>query len=312
MTTWLTRQCTVYIIPALIAGGAALAGTAINAISQGVTNRRNRQRQDELNEQAQENWQKEFDYQKYINENQYRIQAKDQALAGINPIAANGGSLQGFSAQAGQTYSDQQAPQIDTTGLQNALLQHAQLKWQSKENEKNRENAKEIAEINADASKYGADTSAGASKYSTDTQAAIAAENRKAQKQITDLDRASREKVAKWSNETQKALQEAQQEWQDSEDHAEAAKRLQKALEDAYDYGRELEAMKHLYITADGSKYRLDDYLKMLEIDLRAYENSPARRSEDAIYRGVDRVTNLLKAITGAESPRPSTNPRRR
>ena len=300
----------------LIGSGLAAAASGANAGFQGIRGKKNRELQKEFNEQQQKNWQAQFDYQKYINENQYRIQARDQALAGINPIAANSGSLQGFSATAGGQAAQSEAPQIDATGALSMLSQSMQLKHDSYERAKDRKNAKDIAEINAEASKYGSDTSSEASHYSSDVQAAIAAENRKTQKQIADdnratqtaisnMDRQSREKIAGWSNETQKEIQKAQQMWTDSDDHREAAKKLQKALEEAYDYGRELEAMKHLYITADtGEKYRLDDYLKILEADARAYENSPTRRSEDAIYRGLDRIIQIFGTIAGVATRR--------
>lgn len=296
----------------LIGSGIAAASGAANSVFAGVRGKKNREAQERYNAQQQKNWQEQFDYQKYINENQYTIQAKDQAKAGINPIAANGGTVNGFSATAGGQAATSEAPQLDTSGLVGVIQQSAQLKHDSAEREKDRQSAEKIAEINAEASRYSSDTSNEASHYSSDVQAAIAAENRKTQKQIADdnraaqkaisnLDRQSRERIAGWSNQTQKDIQKAQQEWTDSDNHREAAKKLQKALEEAYDYGRELEAMKHLYITADtGEKYRLDDYLKMLEADARAYENSPTRRSENAIYRGLDRLLSVFNTITGA------------
>lgn len=279
----------------LIGSGLAAAASGANAGFQGIRGKKNRELQREFNEQQQKNWQEQFNYQKYINENQYRIQAKDQILAGINPIAANGGSLQGFSATAGGQAAQSEAPQIDATGALNMLSQSMQLKHDSYERKKDRENEKEIAKINAEASKHNAELSNEGTHYSSDTQAAIAKMNAENQKEIANLNTESQQKITKWQNETQKNLQKAMQDWQDSEDHAKAAKRLQKALEDAYDYGRELEAMKHLYIDGeDGQKYRIDDYLKILEIDARAYENSPTRRSEDAIYRGLDRLLQLF------------------
>lgn len=284
----------------LLGSGLAAAASGANAGFQGVRGKKNRELQKEFNEQQQKNWQAQFDYQKYINENQYRIQAKDQALAGINPIAANGGSLQGFSATAGGQAAQSEAPQIDATGALNMLSQSMQLKHDSYERKEDRENAKEIAKINAEASKHNAELSNEGTHYSSDTQAAIAAMNAENQKEIASLNTETQKKIAKWQNKTQKDLQKAMQEWQDSEDHAKAAERLQKALEDAYNYGRELEAMKHLYIDGDdGQKYRIDDYIKILEIDARAFENSPTRRSEDAIYRGLDRLIQLL---TGAST----------
>lgn len=299
IATWLTSQLTAYIAAettsALIAAGASLAGAGASAGFQGVRGRKNRQAQKEYNKQQQKNWEKQFEYTKYLNENQYQIQAKDQIAAGINPIAANGGAMQGFSANTGGQAATSEPVQLDTSGLAQIGLAMSQLKHDSQEREKDRENAKEIAEINADASKYGSDTQATIAAENRKTQQTIADNANENQREISKLNTEAQKQIAKWNNETQKSLQKAQQEWTDSENHAQAAERLQKALENAYDYGRELEAMKHLYIDAeDGKKYRLDDYLKVLEADARAYENSPIRRSEDAIYRGLDRLIRLL------------------
>lgn len=282
------------IFSSLINGAFGLIGQGINWKQTQKENKRQRKFEEYWNNVQQQNWQQEFDYTKMLNENQYQMQAKDQIMAGVNPVAANGGSMQGFSANISPQTTRGQTPQLDMSQISNAISQYAEMKFMEKENEKNRENAENIAEINAEASKYG-----------SDTQAAIAAENRKTQKEIAEsanenqkeiakLNTESQQKITKWNNQTQKDIQKAMQDWTDSEDHAKAAKKLQEALEDAYNYGRELEAMKHLYITEDGSKYRLDDYLKMLEAEAKAYENSPTRRSEDAIYRGVDRLLKLL------------------
>ena len=282
------------IFSSLINGAFGLIGQGINWKQTQKENKRQRKFEEYWNNVQQQNWQQEFDYTKMLNENQYQMQAKDQIMAGVNPVAANGGSMQGFSANISPQTTRGQTPQLDMSQISNAISQYAEMKFMEKENEKNRKNAENIAEINAEASKYG-----------SDTQAAIAAENRKTQKEIAEsanenqkeiakLNTESQQKITKWNNQTQKDIQKAMQDWTDSEDHAKAAKKLQEALEDAYNYGRELEAMKHLYITEDGSKYRLDDYLKMLEAEAKAYENSPTRRSEDAIYRGVDRLLKLL------------------
>lgn len=287
------------IFSSLINGTFGLIGQGVNWRQTEKENKKQRKFEEYWNNVQQNNWQQEFDYTKQLNEKQYQMQAKDQILAGINPVAANGGSMQGFSANISPQNTRGQAPQLDMSQISNAISQYAEMKFMEKENEKNRQNAENIAEINAEASKYG-----------SDTQATIAAENRKTQKEIADnanenqkeiakLNTESQQKITRWNNQTQKDIQKAMQDWTDSEDHAKAAKRLQKALEDAYNYGRELEAMKHLYITEDGSKYRLDDYLKMLEAEAKAYENSPTRRSENAIYRGVDRLLKLLTLGTG-------------
>lgn len=282
--------------------GSSIIGAISNKRNTQRTNETNLQIAREANAQNQANWQAEFDYQKYLNENQHQIESQDLKKAGINPIVGAGGALSSFGGNTNTaTAATMQATDYSSifSSIANAFLQNKALATQEKIAEKNNETQKEVAKTQADASKYSADKSNEGTHYSADTQKQIAEDNNKNQKEIAKLNTESQQKIAKWQNQTQKDLQEAMQSWTDSEDHAKAAKRLQEALEDAYNYGRELEAMKHLYITGDdGTKYRIDDYLKMLEIDARAYENSPTRRSEDAIYRGLDRILSIFNGLT--------------
>ena len=46
----------------------------------------------------------QFEYQKYLNKNQYKIHASDAQSAGINPIAMSGGSLATGSFSAGTEF----------------------------------------------------------------------------------------------------------------------------------------------------------------------------------------------------------------
>lgn len=98
--------------------GLTAAATAYNAYQQHKTNKQNKS----YNEFNQNMTQQQFDYQKYLNENQYQLQAADQRKAGINPIAQSGATLNTFSGSA--STSSLQAPQIDTSAL-NSITQSA-------------------------------------------------------------------------------------------------------------------------------------------------------------------------------------------
>lgn len=268
--TWLTSQLTIRIAAettaALIAAGASLAGTGASAGFQGVRGRKNRKAQEKYNEQQQENWQKQFDYTKYINENQYQIQAKDQIAAGINPVAANGGSMNTFSATAGGEAAKSDPVSIDTAGLAQIGLQYAQMKHESEEKRLDRESAEKIAGIQANASNYAADSSAGASISNAELAALTAKEQRlheenqnriqrQHEKEIHKLDNKSKEQIADWTMQIQAALQNAQQAWEDSNNHRiaqEAYQRMMKDVQLDYEAENYLAKQQVAFRTASG------------------------------------------------------------
>lgn len=102
------------------AGSGSLLGTlglaAIPGIVSGVVNglfgwktdKDNREHAEELNSQNLAFQREQFEYQKYLNENQFQMMSQDAAKAGINPLAMSGGnvsssSFSGSSVQANQT-----------------------------------------------------------------------------------------------------------------------------------------------------------------------------------------------------------------
>lgn len=89
----------------------------------------------------------QFQYQKYLNNNQIQIQSADAQKAGINPLAMNGGSL-----SAGN-YSNASIPMqngaSEFAGLANLVAQFAGMKNQKAMNKATNESNKDIAFANA-------------------------------------------------------------------------------------------------------------------------------------------------------------------
>ena len=89
----------------------------------------------------------QFQYQKYLNNNQIQIQSADAQKAGINPLAMNGGSL-----SAGN-YSNASIPMqngaSEFAGLANLVAQFAGMKNQKAMNKATNQSNKDIAFANA-------------------------------------------------------------------------------------------------------------------------------------------------------------------
>lgn len=86
---------------AILGGASVLSGLASQIYSAYSQNKANKANLEFSKEQ--------FEYQKYLNNNQYQLQASDAQKAGINPIAMQGGSLSSGSFSAGQQSVDTSA-----------------------------------------------------------------------------------------------------------------------------------------------------------------------------------------------------------
>lgn len=85
----------------------AAVGGIINGIFGHKANKDNKQQAEKLNAQNLAFQREQFEYQKYLNQNQFQMMSQDAAKAGINPLAMQGGnvsssSFSGSSAQGTQ------------------------------------------------------------------------------------------------------------------------------------------------------------------------------------------------------------------
>lgn len=306
-----------------------IASTAISASATKRENARNRSFQEKWNNIQQSNWQKTFDYQKYLNENQAQITATDQAKAGINPIVGAGGNVSGFS---GNISPDTQGGEIpDFSGIQSAFaglaqsyLANKQLKQQkeiaedSLKNQKDiaenqSETQKEIARINAESSKYSVDTT-------TSTQKEIAGLDRISQKSIAELNTNSQKYIASQNNKTQKEIARLNNEardrlqrlinvHEDSEEHAQALKRIQDLYNESqlnYNDRAYLQNQMVSFETTTGETrtMSLDDALKFIAYDAGMYANRTDNRLLQVLLQVFQVLTKGGSDVVGALAPR--------
>lgn len=164
---------------------AGSAGSLVGSFLNYNLGRRQLSYQKSIDTQNFENQEREFQYQKYLNNNQIQIQSADAQKAGINPMAMNSTSLS--SANYSNVNSGAQAPQIDLGSLLQAGIaidenkkardisesqlssQEAMQAKQIASNEYiaklNADNQRRIAMMNNSQSGINAQTSASASMY---------------------------------------------------------------------------------------------------------------------------------------------------
>lgn len=274
--------------------------------------------QEKWNQQQQSNWQQEFDYQKYLNENQQEITARNNAKLGINPIVGAGGAMSGFS---GSISPDTQAGRVpeqfvaDYSGVADAfnalaqsVLANKQLKQQKDiaqdtlENQKDiaetqSETQKEVAEINAQSAKYSADTSALTSDKDRLSRESIATAERTLKDKIALMDDKTKRKLAKDSNDLQKALQKASQDWEASDKRRNALRDIEDVLLEA----RRNDAVKNYLnfaivpvpvpgsTTGEVVNMTIDDALKYYQANESKFKGDTAavREFRDTIFNGL-------------------------
>lgn len=103
----------------IVSAGASLVGSLVQTKHNDHWNQKNLDFQKE-----------QFQYQKYLNNNQTQIQAADAQKAGINPLAMNGGSLTSGS------YSNVSSPMDNPlSGFSSAILDYMNMRNQRQMNE---------------------------------------------------------------------------------------------------------------------------------------------------------------------------------
>lgn len=144
----------------------SVIGNLINYKSNKETNAANISAQKDINAQNLAFQREQFDYQKYLNENQYQMTASDMQKAGLNPMLMNGANLTSGSYQSNAQAPQANPYQLDVTSLVSAINESA-----------NRRNQKDIASDSNQTSKDVANINAS-------SQEEIARQNRKVQESI--------------------------------------------------------------------------------------------------------------------------------
>lgn len=120
-----------------------------NTVGSIISNKHANDTNAEINQKNLDFQREQFNYQKYLNNNQTQIQAADAQAAGINPLAMNGGSLSGGS------YSNASNPMksVFEGDLGSLYTELAKIKNQKSISDDRNATDEYIAELNADTSR---------------------------------------------------------------------------------------------------------------------------------------------------------------
>lgn len=132
-------------ITAIASGLGSIGSTIGSIISQDRTNKVNAK----INKKNLDFAREQFQYQKYLNNNQFQIQSADAQEAGINPLAMNAGSLSGGS------YSNSSNPMesVYNGELGSLITQFANIANQKQMSDEKNKTDEKIADLNASNSK---------------------------------------------------------------------------------------------------------------------------------------------------------------
>lgn len=133
----------------VISAVGTIGGTIGNAIGTVISNKQTNKSNQKINEKNLDFAREQFQYQKYLNNNQFQIQSADAQKAGINPLAMTAGSLNGGS------YSNASHPMesVYNGELGSLVAEFANIANQKQMNKESNDTSKEIASLNADNSK---------------------------------------------------------------------------------------------------------------------------------------------------------------
>lgn len=280
---------------------------SVGSVFGNVLNYQSQKKANKINQQAnylnQLNWQREFDYTKYLNQNQHQIESQDLIKSGINPVSGVSNGVNTFNASANTQSSNEQAPYIDFNSLAQIGLGYDQMKQQAELTRESNENAKDIAEINAEASKYSADTSAGASKYSADTSAGVskyvAELNSSTSKEISKLNSSTSKEIANLNNKAQERLQKLQQSWEDSDSHQQILKNMEQFKSDLEDLLKNNDFLRNTRVVYNGE---IRD-LREIEIQFKNFESMCRSRevnfSTDETQRAFENFMSGFGTVLG-------------
>lgn len=231
----------------------------------------------------------QFQYQKYLNNNQFQIQSADAQKAGINPLAMTAGSLNGGS------YSNSSNPMASVYNgeLGSLITQFANIANQREMNKKTNETNASIAEANNKNSKDIAIL-----KALTDKDIADNLNKTQLDKLVKSL--ASQEKIASWTVAEETRHNKAIESIQDK--IAESTKVLNSATANHYkkmDYITEVNSAVENYIK-ESKNNNLKEQLKIQQGYLReAIRDNNTKRAKVII----DGINDLLSTAVSAINP---------
>lgn len=275
--------------PTLIKAIASSVGTIGSTIGSIISRERTNKSNEKINKRNLDFSREQFQYQKYLNNNQFQIQSADAQKAGINPLAMTAGSLSGGS------YSNSSNPMesVYNGELGSLIAQFANMKNQKDMNQETNDTNKTITDANNQNQKDIAILKILADKD-------IATGLNEHQKDMLLAELSSKEKIA--SNELAETTRHNKAIEKIQDKLAESQKVLDSATASHYkkmDYINEVNSAVENYIKDSKNNY-LKEQLKIQQGYLReAIRDNNTKRAKMII----DGINQLLSTAVSAINP---------
>ena len=258
-----------------------------NTVGSVISNKMTNDANAEINEKNLEFQREQFNYQKYLNNNQTQIQAADAQKAGINPLAMSGGSLSGGS------YSNASNPMqsVFEGGLGSMYTELAKIKNQKSISDDRNHTDEYIAELNAETSRTNTIL-----KILSDEK--IANNLNETQKDLLIRKLASEEKIASGNLSETTRHNKAMEKIQDS--IAQAQKTLNDATKSHYEKIDKIKALDSQMdrVIKSSQDRRLDEELKIKQGYLRQAIKENNIKLAQVIINGInDLLRNSVYAV---------------
>lgn len=268
---------------------ASSVGTIGSTIGSIISRERTNKSNEKINKRNLDFSREQFQYQKYLNNNQFQIQSADAQKAGINPLAMTAGSLSGGS------YSNSSNPMesVYNGELGSLIAQFANMKNQKDMNQETNDTNKTITDANNQNQKDIAIL-----KILADKDIAIGLNEHQKDMLLAEL--SSKEKIA--SNELAETTRHNQAIEKVQDKLAESQKVLDSATASHYkkmDYINEVNSAVENYIKDSKNNY-LKEQLKIQQGYLReAIRDNNTKRAKMII----DGINQLLSTAVSAINP---------
>lgn len=279
-----------------------------NVMLQRETNAQNAMLQRETNLQNQANFNREFEYNDFLNRNQFQIQSEDMKKAGINPLASVSSNLSSFGGSVNTSQASQgQAPQVQDSMLsvlplvQQALqlkFEYSKLKSDEKIAKDKIESDEKIADSTNDVTREGYVSQQMIAKANNANARSIASMSNDTQRYLARFNADLQRDLTDKNNAVAQAMQQANFRWQDSFDHQQVLRDMRVFESKVEDLMRDKDIARHSITTFDGRTITGDQFEAEIKQAYKDFQTDNVQRGFEDFIKGMETLRGFLSLLS--------------